>query len=354
MQTGYKDVEKLKNILDSSKRALVVSHIHPDADAIASSLAVYGLFHLNFPEVKVVINIEGRISSSMSFLQNFEKITNTDLTEKIREFKPDTLILVDCNSLKRVTAGDEKSLQDILKESGIKLVVIDHHTLDSEFSGRDVMINNNLVAGTQEVYEVFVSQLGWKCNKAIAEAILAGIVGDTNRFLFYNAGHRRMFSIVSDLIDYGITVQDISRKVFSFSRSQLKILSELLRNVVIGEKYNYSFLTDDFMHNLKVIDPDISDSLVILAVREFSDNYMESVGDVPMGFVINRMYEGEHKYKVSFRSHFGEIDVSLFARKLGGGGHKSGSSGYIMVNSLDEALNIAKATIEKYYNEAVL
>jgi nanoRNase/pAp phosphatase (c-di-AMP/oligoRNAs hydrolase) len=91
--------KKLMKLLADKKNVLVTSHMHPDPDALASSLAMTVLLTHKLPHAKVTMSIKGPVKGGVN--EMFIKQSNLQLTPwddaKLAEF--DAIVLLDAQPL---------------------------------------------------------------------------------------------------------------------------------------------------------------------------------------------------------------------------------------------------------------
>jgi nanoRNase/pAp phosphatase (c-di-AMP/oligoRNAs hydrolase) len=202
------------------------------------------------------------------------------------------------------------------------------------------------------MYRIFIEKLGYDSSKEDNELIMYGILGDTNRFLFKNNEHRATFKVVSDLIDSGVSIEEVQQKLNEMSVLEMKVFTEFLRNFNQKNDYNYFYLTDECTK--KLVQEGVTSANLSFASHHILLNYLRNVTPNNWGFSIYPdIQRGEGEYRGSFRSISGVIDTSVYSRLLGGGGHKLASGFDIEANSLEDALETVHNTIKKHRQEAV-
>jgi nanoRNase/pAp phosphatase (c-di-AMP/oligoRNAs hydrolase) len=78
----------------------------------------------------------------------------------------------------------------------------------------------------------------------------------------------------------------------------------------------------------------------------FVDDYIRNIDGRLWGFIVyQNPLLGEDGYSVSLRSVGGIVDVSVIAKKLGGGGHKPAAAAEVHVKSIREALAKVESAI---------
>ena len=326
------EVEEFKQLLVSSKKILVTSHISPDPDAVCSVLLLGTTLKKNFPNKNIEIVLEEHPAKALDFLDGYQQIKFQLLQSFFSTFQPELLIIADANTYDRVSRKDGAIIRNAAKMGSFKTVAIDHH----QGVGRDefaVFINNNCPATAEEVYHLLFAGLKLDKPAGDAEATMLGIISDSNRFKYADPSYRQTFSLVSDLISAGVSIEKLENRLERYSKGQLQAFSALIANIVdSGSGYTYSFV-DETQHK-SVADDDFK-----LAADIFTDQFLRNFEKNDWGFIVYpELASGANIYGASFRSLNGSPDVSELAAKLGGGGHKSAAGAKFEATSIEDAL----------------
>lgn len=328
--------KKLLELIQSSQDILITSHISPDPDAVTSVLLLGATLQKNFPEKRVRMALDEEPTRDLSMLKGYENLIFGSLYDKFVSLKPDLFIMLDVAKAARVSRDKGEEIKSYITDNGVNTVIIDHH----EEIGRDeadVYINERLPATAMQVYRTVFDELGLNKPEGYADIVLLGILSDTNRFKYQDPQYRLTFSVVSELLDAGASIEKLETRAERFDKDDLQILAEFLRNTTIKDGYSYSFLTDDF------IDTWTLNSKKFSSIKSGSDiytnNYLRNIGDNFWGFVVYReIPSGENVYSARFRAIDGSGDMSKLAGVLGGGGHKGAAGAKFDAANLQEAL----------------
>ncbi|HBJ76544.1 MAG TPA: DHH family phosphoesterase, partial [Porphyromonadaceae bacterium] len=186
-------VSKAKELLESNSSIVLLTHAHPDGDAIGSSLALKNL--LEHWGKKASIVIIDKAPESFDFLKGFKDILVVPQIgkEKTKQIFDEASLIccLDFNESGRVG----KYLQELLTSSQAKRLIIDHH-LDINIVG-EVTISCPELSSTSEIIFRLVWQMGVypQMDRDFAEDIYCGIVCDTGNFS-YGSNSPELFYIV--------------------------------------------------------------------------------------------------------------------------------------------------------------
>lgn len=347
-----KEYKELLKYVKNSTNILITSHKDPDYDAIGSTLGLYNILNQNSNK-KIVLNFEDPVDERFHILKGFDHIQNRKYEDIIQEEDIDLLILLDANNWKRLTKLDYEGLREfIVSRKNLKTICIDHHP-KSGFDTFDLYIQEDFGSAAEVVYEIFIKDSKHKLDKEIAYCIMAGIVGDTGRFL-YAKDLQKTFTIASKLITFD--EQMIEKITYTFGRNEmatLNFLQELINNTVIRDNYTFSFFTDETAQKVRA-NPNLFE-LYKNASEMYVNDYVRTIEDNNWGFIIAPILEEENRYKVSFRAISGTIDTSVFSRTFpGGGGHQGASGCDFESTDIKNAIEIIETRIKDHLKEATL
>jgi bifunctional oligoribonuclease and PAP phosphatase NrnA len=292
---AYNTIKKAKNIL-------LLTHVRPDNDAVASMCVLIELL-LSLNKNFLAFS-KDMLPSNLLYLPHTEKICND--INKLKSFDFDLAVFTDCASIERT-----EILNEIFLEKKT-IIEFDHHPKIKKSRGLEVRMP---VSSTAEVLYDFLKINKIKINKNYANCILSGIIGDTDNFLHSNTGEKTIL-ISSEMLIYGAQMPKINKNQwFNKSLESMKIWGLALSNLKINNKYNIAF---SILENEKL--KDISDDDDVFNAIS---NYFSSLYGVKGVMFLREI--GDGIIKGSLRTNNPKIDISLLARKLGGGGHPKAS-----------------------------
>jgi phosphoesterase RecJ-like protein len=299
-------------VINSSKKILVLAHVNPDGDSIGCMIALGSA--LNQLNKQVTLLSADKLPSLYSFMPGIENIVHyLKLGTKF-----DLCIVVDCDNLERVGSSYEHL------QYCNEIIEIDHHLGTTRGDGANI-IDTNAAATGEIIYKLLV-EMNIDITTDIAESLMTAIITDTGSFRFTNVKPETL-RIAADLLEAGASTGMISQKVYDTrTLPSLKLIGIALNNIktISNGRIAYSFITKQDMVDTGAQDSD-TDGIV---------NYTRSIKGVDIGLFFNET--AAETTKISFRARDG-YDVSKAAKLFGGGGHKAASG----------------ATVEKPLNEAM-
>jgi phosphoesterase RecJ-like protein len=291
--------------LRGADKLVVVAHENPDGDALGSLIAMQGILsaigkdcltfiaerELPLPEEYNWFPLDGLVSEPPA-----------DVDER-------TIVFLDCGNVERNPAEAFRR-----GGGGRPILNIDHHHDNTRFGTVNLVVPE--ASCTAEIVWDLMGELGVTPTLTVAEALYVGLITDTGRFMYENTG-RQAHLMAADLIDAGVDVHDVYRRVYEdVPYGKLALLARGLANV---ERYDNGRLT-----LTALTATDFSDSDAEESYSEGVVDHLRAVqGTEVAALVRDRIGDGVAGVrKVSLRSGNDRIDVSLIARALGGGGHK--------------------------------
>jgi phosphoesterase RecJ-like protein len=294
---------------------LVVSHAHPDGDAIGSLMAM-GL-SLEALNKKITLYCESPIPAVYRFLPAVHRVVN-----KIGNLNYDMAVILDCGDLSRV--GEAASF---VKQIPV-IVNIDHHITNTRF-GHLQLIDTSACATAEIVYRL-IKRMGLPFSRPIATSIYTGILADTGSFRFSNT-NKAAFAICQEMVELGVDPYNIAQHVYgTYSLSRIKLLNLALDSIELSKNGKLSIMTlTQKMFDETHTQPEDVDGLI---------NYAQRIEDVEVAALIQEHHNGKensrttNRFHVSLRSD-GTFDVAAIASLFGGGGHAS-AAGFSIESTL--------------------
>jgi nanoRNase/pAp phosphatase (c-di-AMP/oligoRNAs hydrolase) len=346
---GSKKEKELQSIIQESHRIVITAHLGSDADSISSCLALQGIIEKNYQNKEVWITMESMPSPRFSFLKGYKEIERESFDTVFEKYKPNLLIICDVGQYQRVSYHPE-DLEEHLLTNDMHVVAIDHH-LDEGVEAFDLYLDEERSSTCEQIYKVFIHELGLEIDSEIAQAILTGIVGDTGRFLYENNYPQDTFKFTSELLKFGVSISKIEYNANRYKEEEFMILSELIENMVVGSEFTYSYISDEFFEAY-IKKNKVPAHLVSHVFYNFLETYIERVEDNWWGFAIKPDWSEMGFYKGSFRAYEGTVDTRVFAKALGGGGHKNSSAFRIEASSMIDVVEQVEDVIWKNLDEA--
>ena len=314
----------LVRLIEQADRIMIMGHRNPDLDALGSALGIFRFCQINGRSASIVVS---EINESM---QVFYKAAR------------DLDIYTFINKEKALSMADEKTLlivldthrpsyvesRELLEKAG-QVAVIDHHRRAADSIKNPALAYiESYASSTAELVTEILQYAGARKNliKFEAEALLAGMTVDTNRFAVKTGV--RTFEAAAWLRRAGADTTEVKR-LFQSDIEDLRARAKAIANAEVGKNGIAMSLLEGFNENAQVLNSQIADELL-------------NVRGVKASFVAGRDETG--LTVVSARS-LGEINVQVIMEKLGGGGHLT-TAGAQSDDSPEEVLDIVRNILE--------
>lgn len=298
--------EKIFELIKSYDNIVIARHIGVDPDAMASSVALRNSIRLTFPEKKVYVTGNGSIK--FNFMGHIDKNVNYEELDNI------LLIVTDTPDKKRIDNEDLTHYEKCIK--------IDHHPFIEKYA--DVELIDDTKSSASEMIYDLLKNTGLILNKEICEILFAGIVADTNRFLFNNSKSDTFKAISEMLKDYQIDTTKVYYNLYKRPLEEVKFFGYMALNFIKTENgLGYIKLDKDIVNKFGV-DPANGGNLinefnnidglnVWLSATEDEKNKVIRVSVRSRGPVINKVLEnhngGGHKLASGAKlKSFEEVD----------------------------------------------
>jgi phosphoesterase RecJ-like protein len=327
----------LKELLSSPKKIVITTHHKPDADALGSSLALWGYLRKKGHQAKVITPTD--YPTFLNWMNGNDEVIifnqgNEEMSARLIN-EADIVFCLDFNALSRIN-----ELGEIIRVAKAKKVLVDHHLEPESFA--DFSFSDTTAAATAVLIYKLIVGIGGKSylDTCIGECIYAGILTDTGGFRHSNI-NKEVHLIVAELVDLAVDVSKIHRLIYdNNSEIRLKFLGHaLLNKLVVLQEYHTAYISIS-AEELKRFDSQTGDTEGLV-------NYALSLEGVVVAAVI---IERSDAVKLSFRSK-GDFSVNEYARKhFEGGGHKNAAGGKSDL-SLEETITKFVNTIPLYKEE---
>ena len=286
----------------SSSHILLTGPISPDADSLASCLALR----------RVIMAIGGKepvIVGEVPF--RYRNLCDIGLVQQSLDIQRENF------SLAVVLDGDRGRLEKRtthLFDQAEKKAIIDHHS-STQNDGYDYFgVDQEACSTTELIYHLMCA---WNVpmNQQLAELIYAGLIYDTGGFCFENTSSRTL-RLAAQLLDTGFSHTKICTELLQErTRSGLKVLGHALREV--------SYLC---AHRVVLCSLSFEAFTSIQGRSDDIDGIVEMLlATVGVEVAVLWIEFAQNQHKISFRSRSGSsINVALLAQRImpTGGGHK--------------------------------
>lgn len=310
----------LRTLMQQSSKIFVMGHHNPDMDCFGAALGIHRIAASTGKETFIVMN---EYNETMDDIVRDAK--DTELYNFVSSKR--AMELADKKSLVVVVDTHRPSLVESMELVNFveKLAVIDHHRKNEDaLPEQTLSYMESYASSASELVTEMLQYVSDKkeVNKIEADALLAGIMLDTNRFAV-KAGVRT-FEAASWLKRAGADLQNV-RRYFQSNAEDFRARAEGVANAVILDTGIALSVREGRNENSQVINSQIADELL-------------TIKGVEASFVAGLDYNGDTV--VSARS-LGNINVQLIMEGFGGGGHMNTAGARVNIPPKDILHKIA-------------
>lgn len=220
---------------------IIHRHQRPDPDALGSQFGLKKIIEASFPDKKVLA--AGSSAGSLSYLGEMEEVSNEDYQEAL-------VIITDTANAPRV--DDERFSQ------GKWSIKIDHHPENKEGHYADLEWVESFRSSTSEMITAlwYENQNELKMTQAAARVLYAGIIGDTNRFL-YDATSPMTMRLAAELMTFDIDHTALIDQMQAMTEKEAKLMGYTLEHLEVLESgAAYLILTQEVLDQYGLSDQD--------------------------------------------------------------------------------------------------
>lgn len=286
----------LDDIIKSSGKILLLSHMNPDGDTLGSMCALYSMIYKRFKK-KADMNVVSNVPLNYKFLPNI------NLAQRYydKSLVYDLVITLDVAAIDRVM--DSKIFFDKAKCA----INIDHHKTNPGFG--DFQLIEPEASSCGEVLYNYFQANGWELTKDAAICLYTAIMTDTGNFRFENTS-ANVFRAAANLVEAGANPNYIYKQCYETKTKNFVMFQNYCVNKAV-------FLEDNKIAYTTVYKKDLEK---FSAGDDYTDGIAETLRAIDSTEVSFVVKEVDTKLtKVSMRSK--KVDVAEVCAKFGGGGH---------------------------------
>jgi len=292
-------------LITDAKKIIIIQAENPDGDSLGSSLALEEILGDLGKEITLYCPVE--TPKYLRYIQGWDRVVTEFNTDA------DLAIIVDTSADVLITK--------VLATPGVRhyleshpVLVIDHHTTDSNLTFDHTMLSEQAVATSEILYKL-ASGNNWTINQQASENMLVAIMSDSLGLTTPNVTANTYF-VAGKLVELGASNSIIEERRREFMKKSPEILAykgELISRI--------EYLLDGKLAIVHIPWEDI---------QKYSDQYnpsvlvldeMRLVEGVQLGVAIKTYPDGKITGKLRANVPIAETVAGFF----GGGGHKYAS-----------------------------
>lgn len=316
------EYEHIAQIIDEASTILIIQADNPDADSLASSLALESILHEMGKQPLMYCGID--VPEYLKYLPGWDRVDR----EIPSQF--DASIIVDTSAI---------SLLEQLQNSGSQgwvaskpCVVLDHHAESAgDIPFAKVLLNDPGKVSTGELIYSLSKELGWPLNVETGEYIMTSILADSMG-LATESVTPATYRVMAELVELGVNRPKLEDQRRAFNKMHTDIFRYKGRLIERTELVNDGKL-----------------ALVVIPQREIND-YSPLYNPAPLiqpdhlqtdGVLISVVLKSYDSGRITaaIRCNQGAPIAGQLAESFGGGGHKFAAGFKLEGKPLDEIKN---------------
>lgn len=292
------EYRQVASALRAAQRVLIGTHQHPDGDALGSTLALMHALRLQGKEVTAYI--PDAAPDFFSFLPGIVELTTTK--PDVKSF--DAVVVLDYTQLYRTNLEAEVKVHP-------NTICIDHHYDNLKETKLNVIVPE-AAATAQILFDLFETT-GVAITKDMATCLLTGIFTDTGSFM-HDSTTPEILEIAAKLMSKGARLSHIAHETYQRKDlPSLRIWGRALSRIMLNQETGaaVAVITYDDLQECHATLDDLSGVV----------NMLNALPDTKYAMLLTEFEPGQIKGSLRSEPHK-QTDVSLLAKRMGGGGHK--------------------------------
>jgi phosphoesterase RecJ-like protein len=295
--------KKIQDIINQAEDIVVIQADNPDADSLASALALEQILGDMGKKVQLYCGVN--IPTYLRYLEGWDRV------QDLLPVKFDASIIVDTAALSLLEKLQDSNSLGWLKSK--PCVVIDHHieakpTIDFA----DVTYLEKAVSAGELIYELS-GKLKWKRNQSANNFIAVSILSDSLG-LTSEGTSARSIEIISELVGQGVSIPSLEaarRATQKKSPGLLSYKAQLLDRVEYSSDGRVAHISIPW-EEIEKYSPEYNPSMLVI------DEMRQVTGvEIAVGF---KTYP-DGRITAKLRANYGSAVAADTAKHFGGGGH---------------------------------
>jgi bifunctional oligoribonuclease and PAP phosphatase NrnA len=291
-------VSDIHALLRHAGSVLIATHEHPDGDAVGSSLAL--LHALGLQGKTVTAYVPDPAPEFLSFLPGFEQLTC--VRPQLEVF--DVVVILDATYFERTHLAEELAGHQ-------HTIAIDHHLDNRREAALNLIVPE--AAATAHILTDFFEMTGTPITKDMATCLLTGVFTDTGSFM-HDSTTPDILKLAARLMSKGARLSHIAHETYQKKElSGLRIWGRALSRIVTNERTGAAVSV--------ITDRDLAECGASLDDLSGVVNMLNTLPETKFALLLTEYEPGMIRGSLRSEPHK-NVDVSVIAKRLGGGGHK--------------------------------
>ena len=236
----YTVKQEIISEIKKADKIIIHRHQRPDPDALGSQVGLAEFITTNFPDK--IVYTAGENNRTLAFMAQMNPPAVADYEDAL-------VIITDTANSPRIDGAEALA-------HGNKIIKIDHHPDEDQYG--DVEWVDSSASSTSEMitdlWLTFSDELS--LSDEGARLLYAGVVGDTNRFLYQSTSPKTM-RLVAELMEKDFSHTDLNNQMNEINPKVSKLIGYVLENLQVSENGVASIiLTQEILNQFGLEDGD--------------------------------------------------------------------------------------------------
>ncbi len=301
----YPIATQIQDVIADAKHIVIIQADNPDADSLASALALEQILGEMGKQVTLYCGID--ITDYLRYIPGYDRVVK-DLPGNF-----DAAILVDCSSITLLEQLQKTNQLGALRTR--PFVILDHHDVENDVTINNISLVDSKAVATGEVIYLLAQQLGWKIDKSSASLLATSIMADSLGLTVESVSSRSI-RVLADLVEQDVSLAELEAKRRSYMAKPLDIIEykgRLLQRIEYFCNNQLALVTipwDEIQQYSPFYNP------AVLALEE-----LRLAEGIKLAVVLKLYPDGKITGKL--RCNYGAQVAGPLAEHFGGGGHPS-------------------------------
>lgn len=331
----YEQADRIREILESANRILILQADNPDGDSLGSALALESILGELGKEPLMYCAVD--VPTYLRYLAGWDRV-ETDMPAQF-----DASIIVDASTM---------TLFEKLSQSGHQgwvaakpCIVLDHHAVvENPIPFATISIVDEHRSSTGELIFALAQQLNWPMPDEALACIATAILGDTQGLSNSLTG-AETYRVMAELTEAGLdrpALEELRRESNKMPAEIFRYKAQLIGRTELS--------ADGRVASVMVPQPEINEFSPLYNPAPLIQGDMLMTRGVQLAIVFKRYADG--KVTAAIRSNPGAPVAAELASRFGGGGHAF-ASGFKRTDagSFDELKTKCLSTAEELLND---
>lgn len=296
--------EKIKQLINTAQKVVVIQADNPDADSLGSALALEHILGDLGKDVQLYCEVD--MPGYLRYLSGWDRVQK-DLPAKF-----DLSIIVDASTMTLLEKLDQSGHMGWLKSK--PCIVLDHHAIvKNPIEFATVTLCDDTVSSTGELIFSLSTQLKWPMTAEAGQFIMTAILGDTQG-LTNDLASAGTYRVMADLTDQGVNrsvLEDMRREYGKMPREIFKYKATLIDRT--------EFAADGLIAHVTIPQSEINEFSPLYNPAPLVQNDMLQTQGVGLTIVFKSYDDG--KVTAAIRGNAPYNVAGQLAEHMGGGGH---------------------------------